>query len=119
MRESAENYLETILLITKEQGECRSIDIVNRLNYSKSSVSRGVNLLIKRGLITMEPSGHLVFTKKGEKLANDIYDKHKTITGFFEKIGVPPQEAEEDACRIEHVISDETFEALKKHLQNL
>lgn len=101
VRESAENYLETILLIMKEEGSCRSIDVARRLNYSKSSVSRGVNQLIKKGLLLMAPSGHLNFTDKGKKLANEIYEKHKTVTGFLEKIGVPQEVAEEDACRIE------------------
>lgn len=119
VRESAENYLETILLIMKEEGSCRSIDVARRLNYSKSSVSRGVNQLIKKGLLLMAPSGHLNFTDKGKKLANEIYEKHKTVTGFLEKIGVPQEVAEEDACRIEHVISSVTFEALKDHLKKL
>lgn len=119
VRESAENYLETILLIMKEEGSCRSIDVARRLNYSKSSVSRGVNQLIKKGLLLMAPSGHLNFTDKGKKLANEIYEKHKTVTGFLEKIGVPQEVAEEDACRIEHVISSITFEALKDYLKKL
>lgn len=119
MKESGENYLETIYLLIKAGGECRSVDIVEKLGYSKSSVSRGVNLLKDRGYIQMKPSGEITLTKEGLERAEKIYEKHKILTTTFEKLGVSSEIAEKDACVIEHVISEETFDAFKKLLEKL
>jgi len=117
-RESEEMYLETILLLKKKKGQMRSIDIVEELNYAKSSVSRAVNLLQKRGYIEICPStGYITLTECGAKRANDIYERHRVITELLIKIGAGESVAEENACRIEHVISDELLETIKEYLK--
>lgn len=113
IKESGENYLETILIIKEKKGVVRSVDIVEKLGYSKSSVSRGVNLLKENGFIQIAHDGHISFTEEGEKLVSRIYERHHILTKFLKSIGVPENVAEEDACRIEHVISDETIKAIK------
>lgn len=113
IRESGENYLETILQILHKKGSVRSIDIANRLNYSKSSVSRAVNILKKEGYITISKDGDIKFTEKGNEKANSTYNRHCLLTEFLIDLGVDNITAENDACRIEHVISDKTFEAIK------
>ncbi len=114
IHESGENYLETILKLQKEKGNVRSVDIVNELNYSKSSVSRAVNILQDAGLINIDAvSGAITFTDAGIKRAQSVYTKHRILKKFLTKIGVSEPTAEDDACRIEHVISQETFDAIK------
>lgn len=114
--ESGEMYLETILLHRRSKGAVRSVDIVNDLNYAKSSVSRGINILKKKGLITVAEDGSINFTEEGLARAEEIYERHKILTAFLKKLGVEEKTAEADACRIEHVISRDTFEAIKKQL---
>lgn len=116
--ESREMYLETILVLNKESDYVRSVDIANELDYSKPSVSRAVKNLSKDGSIKVFDNGKIVLTKEGLKEAEAIYEKHKTLTKIFiEVLGLDAELAEKDACRVEHVISDETFEALKKLLK--
>ena len=118
MYESGEMYLETILVLKKRQGQVKSIDIAKELNFSKPSVSRAVGKLKDEEYISVDSKGFIELTAKGEKIAKDIYEKHKVLTTFFtEVIKVSPEIAEEDACRIEHVISDESFQGLKKILK--
>lgn len=114
--ESGEMYLETILLHKQKNGSVRSIDIVNDLNYAKSSVSRGINILKKKGLITVAQDGEIEFTEEGLERAKEIYERHRILSAFLKKLGIGEKTAEADACRIEHVISHETFEAIKKQL---
>ena len=114
--ESGEMYLETILLLKKSKGAVRSIDIVNDLNYAKSSVSRGINILKSKGFITVAEDGAIEFTDTGRERAQEIYERHKILTAFLKKLGVSEKTAEADACRMEHVNSQESFEVIKKQL---
>ena len=116
--ESLEMYLENILVLQNTIGRVRSIDIAHRIGYSKPSVSRAVKLLGSDGCIEIDADGFITLTEKGRGIANDILDRHKIISAFFESIGVSEETASEDACRIEHVISDETFEKLKKYIED-
>ncbi len=113
--ESGENYLETILRLKERNGTVRSIDVANELGFSKPSVSRAVGILKSMGLIEQQSTGNLVLTEQGLERAKDIYDRHIAICRYLnEVLGVSKEVADADACRIEHVISDETFNALKK-----
>ncbi len=113
--ESEEMYLETILLLKQKKPAVRSVDVVEELDYAKSSVSRGVNLLIKKGYITMDRvSGDIEFTDAGRDKAQHVYERHRVLTDALEKIGADSAVAEENACRIEHVISDELFAVIKR-----
>lgn len=114
LQESGEMYLETIYVLTKKQGNVRSIDVCEYMGYSKPSVSRAVGLLKNGGYITMDKNGFLSLTDVGLELAERIYERHTIISNFLIKIGVSEEIADEDACRIEHIISNETFEAIKK-----
>ncbi len=117
MYESGENYLETILMLKEKQGTVRSIDIARSLNFSKPSVSRAVGILKEDGYITMEPGGELELTEKGMQKAGAIYERHKLLTAFLRQVsGVPAETAEEDACRMEHIISEETFQGIKRFM---
>lgn len=113
--ESQEMYLETILLLRAKKSNVRSVDIVEELGYAKSSVSRAVNLLQKAGLIEIDEAGDIMLTAAGQKKAEDIYEKHRVFTEAFIRMGAPKAVAEENACRIEHVVSDELFKIIKKH----
>lgn len=115
-RESEEMYLETILLLKKQKSSVHSIDIANELEYSRPSVSRAVGLLQKNGYITMAPSGEIELTQDGYDKALSIYDRHNVITKVLTKLGANQTVAEENACRIEHVISDELVQTLKEFL---
>ena len=117
IKESGEMYLETIYILKKQKANVHSVDIVEMLNYSKSSVSKGVNILKDLAYITVDNSGAINFTDKGLERAEEIYERHNVITSFLIQIGVDEQVAEDDACRIEHHISRETFLALKKLLK--
>ncbi len=118
MYESGENYLETILILKEKQGVVRSIDIARKLNFSKPSVSRAVGILREEGYLTVEPAGELELTEKGMEKAGAIYERHKMLTAFLQKVaGVTPETAEEDACRMEHIISDETFQGIKRFMR--
>lgn len=114
LQESGEMYLETILRLQDELRIVRAIDVAEEMDYSKASVSRAVKILKNDGYIEVERTGNLLLTKEGEKLAKKIYDRHTTLTAYLESIGIDPQTAEEDACRIEHVISDKSFNVIKK-----
>lgn len=115
IHESAENYLETILILQKRNASVRSIDIVNELGYSKPSVSVAMKNLRENGCITMTPEGYIRLTEKGKEIADMIYERHTLISAWLMHLGVSEKTALEDACRIEHVISPQTFEAIKKH----
>ncbi len=115
IKESAENYLETILLLSKKRPEVRSIDIVNELDYTKPSVSVAMKNLRENGYITMNSEGHISLTDKGRKIAETMYERHKLLSNWLMFLGVDEETAMEDACRIEHVISVKSFEAIKKH----
>ncbi|MBR2646254.1 MAG: metal-dependent transcriptional regulator [Clostridia bacterium] len=115
--ESEEMYLETILLLKKEKACVHSIDIANELEYSRPSVSRAVGLLQKSGYITMSPSGEIALTDAGYQKAMDIYERHRVITEVLVKLGAQEEVAEDNACRIEHVISDELMETLKAFVE--
>ena len=113
-RESEEMYLETILLLKQKKSNVRSVDVVEALDYAKSSVSRGMNLLVKNGYITMDRvSGDIEFTDAGKVKAQNIYDRHRILTRALMRIGADPDTAEENACRIEHVISEQLFDVIK------
>ncbi len=117
MYESGENYLETILMLKEKQGVVRSIDIARSLNFSKPSVSRAVGILREDGYITMAPGGELELTEKGMQKAGAIYERHKLLTAFLRQVsGVSAETAEEDACRMEHIISEETFQGIKRFM---
>lgn len=118
IQESGENYLETILLLKKRLGTVRSIDIANELGFSKPSISRAVGILKENGYITVERGGNIELTDKGLETASSVFERHQTLTRFLsEKLGVSPENAEEDACRIEHIISEETFSAIKDFMK--
>lgn len=116
IQESGEMYLETILILSKELEHVRSLDVANYMNFSKPSVSRAVSILKGNDYILVDENGYLTLTGKGAKLANKIYERHQVLSKFFMSIGVDEKTSTEDACRIEHCISDTTFEALKKHM---
>lgn len=114
-RESEEMYLETILLLKQKSANVHSVDVVGELGYAKSSVSRGMNLLVKNGYITMDRVTVVIeFTEKGREKAQNIYERHRVLTKALEKVGANAELAEENACRIEHVISEDMFEIIKK-----
>ena len=113
LRESGEDYLETILILHERTGYVRSIDVANELGYSKPSVSRAVGILKENGFLTVGRDGQLVLTESGLARAEEVYGRHKLLTKFLNKVlGVSEENSAEDACRIEHVISTETFEKL-------
>jgi len=114
--ESTENYLETILVLSKRQPQVRSIDVANELEFSKPSVSVAMKNLRQLNYITMDENGFIQFTSAGKKLAESVYERHTLITEFLIKIGVSAEVAAEDACRVEHVLSTETFTALKDYV---
>lgn len=116
IRESAEMYLETILVLSQKQPQVRSIDVVNALNYKKSSVSVAMKKLRANKLIEMDEDGFISLTPEGEKIAQTMLERHKLISNWLIQLGVDEETAIEDACRIEHVISNESFEAIKKHM---
>ncbi len=115
--ESAEMYLETIYVLSKQQENVRKVDVSKHLNYAKPSITRGISLLEKRGLVEVDEAGNITMTAEGKKLAKRVYDRHTTLTAVFMKLGVDEKTAADDACRIEHFISDKTFNAIKKHLK--
>ena len=116
-RESEEMYLETIYVLSQKGGSVRSIDICEHLGYSKPSVSRAVGLLRNGGFIDVDNNGHITLTDAGKNHAEKILEKHRILTKILTSIGVSEETAAEDACKIEHVLSDETFDAIKKIIQ--
>ncbi|MBR2047758.1 MAG: metal-dependent transcriptional regulator [Oscillospiraceae bacterium] len=117
IQESAENYLETILMLQQRKGSVRSIDIANELEFSKPSVSVAMKNLRLNGYIEMDSSGEIRLLEPGLEIARQILEKHNLITKFLMALGVSPETAAEDACRMEHVISDESFEAIRRHAE--
>ena len=117
LQESGEMYLETILILLQKNGFVRSVDVCEYMGYSKPSVSRAVALLKSGGYIEVDAAGGLHFTETGLKKAKKIYDRHKTISEFLINLGVPEETAAKDACRIEHVISEKSFRAIKKSMK--
>ena len=115
IHESAENYLETILILKKRLGQVRSIDIASELSFSKPSVSVAMKNLRLNGYIDVSKDGYITLLEKGQEIAERIYERHTLFSDWLITLGVSPEVAAEDACRIEHVISDETFEAFKAH----
>jgi Mn-dependent DtxR family transcriptional regulator len=116
--ESGEMYLETIHVLSLTSGNVRAIDIGEYMGFSKPSVSRAVGILIKDGYITRDEDGSIKLTKSGEKIAKRIYERHTVLTKLLISIGVDEKTASEDACRVEHYISDKTFNAIKSHIKN-
>lgn len=117
IHESAENYLETILILENRNGEVRSIDIVNELEYSKPSVSIAMKNLRENGFIFMDSKGYITLADSGREIAERMYERHTFLSQWLMTLGVSPETAVEDACRIEHIISAESFEAIKSHVK--
>lgn len=117
VHESAENYLETILILSQKKPQVRSIDIVNELAFSKPSVSVAMKNLRQNGYVLMDKDGYLTLTDAGKTIAETIYERHLLLSKWLIRLGVNEETAVEDACRIEHVISAESFEAIKKHAE--
>ena len=119
IHESGEMYLETIHVLLKQNGAVRSVDISEYMGYSKPSISRAVGLLKKQGYIVVDASGYITLTDTGLEVANKIYERHNVLSRLLTLLGVDQETAAEDACRLEHAISDQSFEAIKKHLETL
>ena len=115
IQESGEMYLENILVLKNKQGQVRAIDIVHHTGYSKPSISRALGLLKNDGMVTVDHNGYIDLTEEGREIATKVYERHRILCQLFESIGVSPETASEDACKIEHVISDETFDKLKEY----
>lgn len=115
LHESGEDYLEAILVLHEQKGNVRSIDVAQHLGYSKPSVSRAMSILRSSGYITMERDGRILLTEAGKTAAESVYERHRFLTKWLIQLGVTPEVAAEDACRIEHDISPETFACLKRH----
>ena len=113
LQESGEMYLETILVLSQRLEHVRSLDVAEHMGYSKPSVSRAVGLLKHAGYLLMDPTGYLILTDSGRTIAEKIYERHNTLARFFISIGVDEKTALEDACKVEHYISDITFERIK------
>ena len=118
IHESAENYLEAILALS-EKGNVRSIDVAQHLNFSKPSVSRAMSLLRENGYVMMDDDGLLHLTVTGYEIASRIYERHQLLTTWLTRLGVDPKVAAEDACKIEHDLSVESFEAIKSHVKDV
>ena len=117
--ESAEDYLEAILMIKERKGYVRSVDIADELQYSKASVSVAMKKLRENGYVSMDSSGAITLLEPGREIAERIYERHKVLTSLFEYIGVDHDIAAKDACKVEHDLSPETFQALKKYYQKI
>ena len=117
MHESGEMYLETMLVLSNEKGAFRAIDVSEKMGFSKPSVSRAMSILKRDGYITVDNLGLISLTDSGRLIAENIYERHQVLTSTLIALGVSEETASEDACRIEHYISDETFQAFKNHLK--
>ena len=115
IQESGEMYLETILILSKEKNTVRAIDVAGYMGFSKPAVSRALKRLREDKLILIDNDGYIAFTENGRTIAEKIYDRHILLTDFIMRLGVDEATAASDACKIEHVISDKTFDAIKKH----
>ena len=118
LQESGEMYLETIYMLSQQMNIVRSIDVVEHMGYSKPSVSRAVGLLKQGGYLIVEDSGNLLLTETGRAIGEKISTRHRVLTEMLMRLGVDKETASEDACRMEHAISDATFEAIRKHLEH-
>ena len=116
IQESGEMYLETILILSKDKPDLHAIDISGYMGYSKPSVSRALGILKNEGMITVDDNQHIRLTQEGREIADKIYERHQVLSCFFEHIGVPHEIAIDDACKIEHVLHDETFSKFKKYI---
>ncbi|WP_322172657.1 metal-dependent transcriptional regulator [Acutalibacter caecimuris] len=116
IQESAENYLETILILHQRTGAVRSIDIAAEMEFSKPSVSVAMKHLRERNCIVVDPEGFITLTEEGRRIAESVYERHLLFTRWLTSLGVPPQLAAEDACRMEHVVSEDTFRAIQRHV---
>ena len=119
LQESGEMYLESIYVLSKKQANVRSIDVSEYLGYSKPSVSRAVGLLKSGGYLTVEDDGGLALTEEGREIGEKIYERHTVLTNLLVKLGVSREIAAEDACKLEHAISDESFHAIKKLVESM
>ena len=117
LQESGEMYLETILILLQKQTAVRSVDVGEYMGYSKPSVSRAVHLLEEGGYLRIDKDGSLSLTEEGRAVAEKIYERHRILTDLLIRLGVDEETAAADACRIEHVISDETFAAIRRHIR--
>ena len=117
LHESAEMYLETIYVLSRRSKSVRSVDVAEHMGYSKPSVSRAVGILKKEGYVVTDDDGFLTLTEEGLVAAEKIFERHTVLSGLLIKMGVSPKTATEDACKIEHVISDETLQAIKHYLK--
>lgn len=118
MHESGENYLETILMLKEKKGTVRSIDIARELNFSKPSVSRAMGILREEGFITMENSGEIQLTDAGRRKAEDVYSRHRLLTAFLHEVaGVSTEMAEENACRMEHILDQEVVDGISRFME--
>lgn len=117
--EAVENYLETILILSQKQPDVHAIDICSYLGYSRPTVSIILKKMRDEGLVVVDGDNHILLTDEGGKIAEHIYDRHKVLTDFFTLLGVSRDKAAEDACKVEHDLSDETFELLKAHYKRL
>lgn len=117
IQESGENYLETILLLQNKKGSVRSVDIAEELGFTKPSISRAMGILKESGYITMEPRGEIRLTEAGAQKASEIYERHRVIAEYFVlSLNMDRKAAERDACRVEHIISRETFDHIKTYV---
>ena len=117
IRKSSEDYLETMLVMQERHGYIRSIDIAGELNVTKPSVSYATKRLRENGYITMDKEGLITLTEKGLEIAESMYERHRLLTQFFVRLGIDEKIAREDACKIEHDLSEETFQAIKRHAE--
>ena len=117
LQESGEMYLETILILSQQKGAVRSVDISEYMGYSKPSVSRAVGLLKKGGYIQIDEENHITLTESGLEVARKIYERHTLLTAMLMNLGVPEEIALRDACKMEHAISDESLEAIRRHME--
>ena len=118
LQESGEMYLETIHILSQRGKGVRAVDVAEHMGFSKPSVSRAVGLLRAGGYLELDENGFLVLTEEGKSVASRTWERHRFLTDFFVCLGVDPEVAEQDACKIEHDISEETFQAMKRHCQN-
>ena len=119
LQESGEMYLETIYVLSKSQNHVRSVDVSEHMGYSKPSVSRAMGILKANGYITVDADGFITLTASGKQVAETIFERHTVIANVLIRLGVKPEVAAEDACRIEHAISDESFRALKRYVETI
>lgn len=117
LQESGEMYIETIYVLSRRQSVVRAVDVGEHMGFSKPSVSRALGLLKTGGYVTVEKDGHLALTESGVEIAHKLYERHTLLTRFLMALGVSEDVAVEDACRMEHVISDESFDAIKRHAE--